>query len=172
MAAVKGVGEVAAQILIGEREADGPFKSLSDLLNRVESEKVNKRVLEHLIKTGAFDATGQDRAELLADLEPLMKQAIVRRQERDAGQTSFLDDLFSQTEANGEDSENSSYGRPNRKLKMSKAEKLQLEKELLGFYISGHPLDAFGSLPASMNKLQTEDLPNLPIELPSDYVVW
>ena len=162
MAAVKGVGEVAAQILIGEREADGPFKSLSDLLDRVESEKVNKRVLEHLIKTGAFDATGQDRAELLADLEPLMKQAIVRRQERDAGQTSFLDDLFSQTEANGEDSENSSYDRPNRKLKMSKAEKLLLEKELLGFYISGHPLDAFGSLPASMNELQTEDLPNQP----------
>ncbi len=166
MAAVKGVGEVAAQILIAEREAEGPFKSLPDLLGRIDSDKVNKRVLEHLVKTGAFDATGQDRAELLADLEPLMKQAVVRRQERDSGQTSFLDDLFTQPGDEAEDTGSPGYDRPNRHLEMDKTEKLHLEKELLGFYVSGHPLDEYGNLPLSINQLQPEDLATLPHRTP------
>jgi len=162
MAAIKGVGEVAAQILIQERVAEGPFSSLAELLERVESDKVNRRVLEHLAKTGAFDFAGQDRAELLGDLEPLMKEAALRKQERDQGQTSFLDDLFTQPD---EDSANSgmagSYGRPNKHLSMSTPEKLQLEKELLGFYVSGHPLDEYGTLPSSINQITPDVMPDL-----------
>ena len=166
MAAIKGVGEVAAQLLIEEREANGPFESLPDLLERIDSDKLNKRVLEHLVKTGAFDGTGQDRAELLADVEPLMKQAAIRRQERDAGQTSFLDDLFAQPEGGDDASGTNSYERPNRHLQMPKNEKLQLEKELLGFYISGHPLDEYGNLPADINVLDPDALADLPHRTP------
>ena len=133
---------------------------MADLLNRVDSDKVNKRVFEHLAKAGAFDASGQDRAELLEDVEPLMKQANLRRQERDQGQTSFIDDLFSQTNGSDPQAEGtvSGYGRPNRNLKMAVLEKLKQEKELLGFYVSGHPLDDFGSLPDFMNKLEPDEL--------------
>ncbi len=160
LAAIKGVGELAARNIIEDREESGPFALMADLLNRVDSDKVNKRVFEHLAKAGAFDASGQDRAELLEDVEPLMKQANLRRLERDQGQTSFIDDLFSQADGSDPQAEGtvSGYGRPNQNLKMPVLEKLQQEKELLGFYVSGHPLDDFGSLPDFMNKLEPDEL--------------
>jgi DNA polymerase-3 subunit alpha len=165
LAAIKGVGEAATEQILAERDENGSFNSLADLLERVESDKVNKRVLEHLVKAGAFDGTGQDRAELLADLEPLMREAQIRKQERDKGQTSFLDDLFAQPAEDGQDGQQGglaiSYGRPNQDLKMPDADKLAFEKELLGFFVSGHPLDAFGSLPDQVNTLTPDELPKL-----------
>ena len=159
LAAIKGVGEAATDQILAERDENGPFESLADLLERVESDKVNKRVMEHLIKAGAFDKTGYDRAELLADLEPLMREAQIRKEERDKGQTSFLDDLFAQPAEEGEEQQQglaTSYGRPNKDLQMPDAEKLEFEKDLLGFFVSGHPLDAFGSLPDQINTITPE----------------
>ena len=166
LAAIKGVGEAAAKEILADRDENGPFASLADLLERVGTDKVNKRVLDHLIKAGAFDQTGQDRAELMADLEPLMKEASIRQAEKDKGQTSFLDDLFAQP---ADDSSNgpesglaTSYGRPNRDLVMEDAEKLAYEKELLGFYVSGHPLDAFSNLPDQLNVITPDSFLKLP----------
>ncbi len=166
LAAVKGVGESAAKVILEDRDENGPFASLAELLERVGADKVNKRVLEHLVKTGSFDGTGQDRAELLADLEPLMKEATIRKQERDKGQTSFLDDLFAQPDpgdsGEGESGLATSYGRPNKDLQMDNDTKLEYEKNLLGFYVSGHPLDAFGNLSDQINVITPDSFLKLP----------
>ena len=144
LGAIKGVGEAAAQKIIEEREKNGPYRDFLDLTARVDGRAINKRVLEHLVKTGAFDFAGEKRGVLFAQIDEALASVAARQRDLAAGQHSFLDAL-NETPAE--------FGAPatarngsSRHADFTSAERLQFEKELLGFYISGHPMNAYAGL--------------------------
>ncbi|MBD2101318.1 DNA polymerase III subunit alpha [Leptolyngbya sp. FACHB-261] len=137
LSAVRNVGGGAIQAVLEARETGGSFTSLSDLCERVDTRTVNKRTLEALIQSGALDTLHPNRRQLMSDLEPLLKWAAKRSEEKASGQGNLFDfgNLLSAT--------TTSFA-PLPDLPtvedFDPTEKLRLEKELLGFYISDHPL--------------------------------
>lgn len=154
MAAIKGVGEGAALVIIEERDKDGPYESFTDFITRSSDKAVNRRVIEALIKTGAFDSLGHDRAHLLHDLDAELAEADSRRKDREAGQASLFDMLGNDA---GIAEEDQTRKTPPKIPEMPMAEKLQHEKDLLGFYISGHPMDAYAGLDMAIDSFQNAD---------------
>lgn len=138
LGAVKGVGDGAAHRIIEEREANGPFTDLRDFLSRVDAKAINLRVLENLIRAGAFDFSGVDRGVLLQNLDTLVAEAESLQRDRARGQINLFDLLESSGPTEG--------SRPLTGTPMPLDEKLQHEKELLGFYASGHPMNAWRGL--------------------------
>jgi DNA polymerase-3 subunit alpha len=226
LAGIKGVGEAAAQKMISEREAGGPYRDFPDFLVRSDSRAINKRVLECLVLTGAFDATGATREDLfdqidasLSVLSELQRRypALRREQpnaapgappasenmffdlalpqapmpERDAlaaefadllrvtvtrrngigaapaaggahDQHSFLDFVGPGTSAQSDPTARAAEtAKPETRL-LTPTTKLQFEKELLGFYISGHPMNAYAGLAEALNTVPSEQLLDLP----------
>jgi DNA polymerase-3 subunit alpha len=138
LAAVKNVGEAAMVFAVKEREANGPFSSLEDFCRRLDSRQVNKKNLESLIKAGAFDFTRRDRAEMVASLDDVVAAAAETHRDRASGQGSLFDMLEEVAPKKGPEKQATrNYQR------WTPQEKLAFEKELLGFYLSGHPLDRF-----------------------------
>lgn len=142
LAAVRNVGDAAIASIVEARQADGRFKSLLDFCKRIDTSTINKRMLESLIKCGAFDSLGAKRSQLLAIMDAAMSEA--QREKRDAmnGQLGLFGEDIGETYA----------------LKLpdipeaSMPERLNWEKENTGFYITGHPLDEFR---ASLKNLPT-----------------
>src|SRR5579859_6170250 len=133
LAAIKNVGQHAVETIVAMREADGPFKSLEDLCERTAAiQDVNRRVLEALVQSGACDSLGE-RARLLAVLEHFIARAEQARKDREAGQTNWFDAI-------GVDEDDKNFGLAIDVAPMQGEEKLRLEKELLGLYLSDHPL--------------------------------
>lgn len=137
LAAVKGVGDAATLNILDERDKHGPFKDFIDFVTRVDSRVVNKRVLECLIYTGAFDDFQYDRAHLLDSLENVMKEVASLQKDKISGQTSLFD-LMDPLESNLFKVEIKTNTPP-----MPIQEKLKQERALLGFYISGHPMNEY-----------------------------
>jgi DNA polymerase-3 subunit alpha len=135
LAAVKHVGETAMQGVIREREQGGQFASLEDFCARLDSRIANRKMLESLIKAGAFDFVGRDRAELFSCIDDAMSASVTAQRDRLTGQVA----LFDQTTA-------PMTSRKRFITRWSDHEKLSYEKELLGFYVSGHPLDAYADV--------------------------
>jgi DNA polymerase III subunit alpha len=134
LAAIKNVGRHAVESIVELRDADGPFKSLEDLCERTSAiQDVNRRVLESLVQSGACDSLG-DRAHLLAALDHAVSRAERARRDRESGQTSLLDMVGAVGEVHDD------YGLTIDVAPMAGEEKLRLEKELLGLYLSDHPL--------------------------------
>lgn len=132
LAAVKNVGLGAVEAILATREESGPFTSLEDLLERVDPRAVNKRVLESLVKAGALDSLGEARAQMLAKLDAAMEFAQKEQRARASGQTGLFD-LGAAAPAPS----------PEEMVQVeefSKEELLTMEKEMLGLYISDHPL--------------------------------
>ncbi len=148
LAGIKGVGEQAAQKIIEEREANGPFKDFADFTSRVDARALNKRVLEHLVKTGAFDFSGAARKPLFDSIDAAIAGAAAQARDKAAGQNTFLDMLAEEKPAkNGNGvSRVPSHVASSDETDFTSAERLQFEKELLGFYVSGHPLNAYAGL--------------------------
>ena len=136
LAAIKNVGEGAMEAAIAERSANGPFKSLEDFCGRVDLKKVNKKALECLVKCGAFDWAGVERAQLASEIDGALAAASSAHRDRAAGQFSMFDAFG--TSAPEPSKKNAPSVPP-----WSSAEKLGFEKELLGFYVTGHPLDDY-----------------------------
>jgi DNA polymerase-3 subunit alpha len=136
LAAIKNVGESAMAIAIRERDQRGEFSSLEDFCTRLDSRLANRKMLESLIKAGAFDFTGRDRAELFACIDESLNASAIAQRDRAAGQVSLFDE---QTHA-------ATAVRRQPIKPWSEHEKLSYEKELLGFYVSGHPLDAYAAV--------------------------
>ena len=137
LAAIKGVGEAAVEAMLTARDQDDPdpFSSLSDVCNRVDLRAVNRKVLDALIKAGACDSFGQSRASLCAQIERTLSRASSAAADRARGQET----LFGMLDAgNSEDDEIPAALR--NLPEWDDAERLAYEKELLGFYVSGHPL--------------------------------
>jgi DNA polymerase III subunit alpha len=135
LAAIKNVGEAAMQMSIEERERAGDYTSLEDFCGRIGTRIANRKMLESLIKAGAFDFVGRDRAELFACIDESLSCAAAALRDRTVGQVSLFDD---ETHA--------ATTRKRVVTPWSDHEKLSYEKELLGFYVSGHPLDAYADL--------------------------
>jgi DNA polymerase-3 subunit alpha len=136
MGAIRNVGKAAIESLIGAR-ADGPVKTLFELCDRIDLRLCNKRVLEALIGAGALDSLEGHRAQLLAVLDTAIQEASLRQQERASGQGSLF--------GGGGDEEQTRHAPPALPniARQSESERLTREKEILGFYISGHPLEPF-----------------------------
>ncbi|MCX8103501.1 MAG: DNA polymerase III subunit alpha [Candidatus Bipolaricaulota bacterium] len=131
LGAIKNVGSATVQAILEARKRRGAFRSFADFCRRVPSDVLNREVLESLIKCGAFDRCGT-RKGLLAQVEAGLALAAQAQQERKSGQRSF----FAQEEAEF------SLGRPtDGHDEFAKPELLRFEKELLGLYVSGHPLE-------------------------------
>ena len=140
LAAIKHVGEAAMEAVIREREQGGDFISLEDLCTRLDSRIANRKMLESLIKAGAFDFLGRDRAELYACTDDAVGASVAAQRDRLAGQVSLFDENTA-----------SATSRKRPVTRWSEHEKLSYEKELLGFYVSGHPLDAYADVFAAKN---------------------
>lgn len=135
LAAVKNVGESALDSIIEERENGGKYKSLSDFCNRVDSRRVNSRVIESLIKSGSYDSLGFKRSQLMATLEKAMDQAKAIQRDKQSGQMS----LFT-VAPETEQTEVVTVPMPNIP-EWEERQRLVYEKETVGFYITGHPLE-------------------------------
>lgn len=132
--------------MIRERERNGDFKHFSDFIGRVDLRVVNKRVAECLIFSGAFDEFGVDRSHLARSLERMMSEASSLQKDRDAGQFQLFDLLETEEEAPLL-SNNIDQSGPI----LSKREKLNYEKTLLCFYVTGHPLDDYSDVLDQIN---------------------
>src|ERR1700681_4719623 len=150
LAAIKNVGQHAVESIVGLRDADGPFKSLEDLCERTSAiQDVNRRVLEALAQSGACDSLGE-RALLLSMLEHFIARAERARRDRESGQISLLEMVGSpETEAND-------YGLLIDVAPMAGEEKLRLEKELLGLYLSDHPLRRISAELAKLSRSEED----------------
>ncbi len=136
LAAVKNVGEAALDMIVEEREKNGKFSSLSDFCNRVDSRRVNSRVIESLIKSGSFDSLGYNRAQYIAVLDQAMEQAKAVQRDLQSGQMS----LFGVAPEAEKKQELSHIPMPDIE-EWEERDRLAKEKETVGFYITGHPLD-------------------------------
>ncbi|MEJ2688689.1 MAG: DNA polymerase III subunit alpha [Deltaproteobacteria bacterium] len=135
LAAVKNVGESALDSIIEERSKDGPYASLEDFCARIDSRRVNRRVIESLIKAGTFDSFGAKRSQLFAILDQALEQAQAAQRDRLSGQISLFSivpESVSIKTASIEMPEIPEW---------DDQQKLAYEKETVGFYITGHPLD-------------------------------
>ncbi|MDN3507151.1 MAG: DNA polymerase III subunit alpha [Simkaniaceae bacterium] len=132
MTAVKGVGEGVVESILQERANGGAFASLYDFTKRIDTHKVGKKVIECLIEAGAFDFTTWPRAGLIASVEPMFQEAQKLQKEKARGELNF----FSLIEE-----EDTRFTEPPTVPPLSKMDILRKEKELLGFYLTGHPLD-------------------------------
>jgi DNA polymerase-3 subunit alpha len=136
LAAVKNVGGSALDSIIEERQKKGRYTSLSDFCNRVDSRRVNSRVIESLIKSGSFDSLGSKRSQFFEVLDKAMEQAKAVQRDLQSGQMS----LFSVTPETKQKTEVTSISMPDIE-EWDDRKKLAFEKETVGFYITGHPLD-------------------------------
>lgn len=153
IAAIKGMGKALAEEVIAERDANGKFKSVCDFAKRVSGSKFNKKSWESAIKTGCFDSFG-DRSDLLYNLEKV--QAYGNKMQKDAanGQT----DLFGAMGAAVEIPEVEITPAP---TKYSDKEQLMWERDLMGLYISAHPLDKYEAYFQEQTMLISEIKPNI-----------
>jgi len=140
LAAIKHVGESAMEAAIREREQGGDFTSLQDFCSRLDSRIANRKMLESLVKAGAFDFLAHERAVLFACIDEALSASASAYRDRAAGQVSLFDETTAPTTS-----------RKKQIIPWSEHEKLSYEKELLGFYVSGHPLDSYVDLFAAKN---------------------
>jgi DNA polymerase-3 subunit alpha len=138
LAAIKGVGEVAVEAILRARDDSGKFGSMAEMCERVDGRSVNKKVLEALIKSGACDGFGKTRATLFAQSERTLARAAGVIADRERGQSS----LFGAFEDRSTPDAASQVNLP----EWPDHELLAHEKELLGFYVTGHPLTPYADI--------------------------
>ncbi len=160
LAGIKGVGEQAAQKIIEERDKNGPFRDFDDFISRVDARALNKRVLEHLVKTGAFDFSGASRKALFDNIDAAMSGVASAARDKAAGQHSFLDVLAEEPANNGPTKPTGPRVATVHDTAgdFPAAERLRFEKELLGFYVSGHPMNLYVGLADAINTFPEDQL--------------
>jgi len=158
LGAIKGVGELAAQQIIVEREQRGPYRDFEDFARRIDGRAINKRVLEHLVKTGAFDYAGVPRRALFDGIDGALAAAAAAARDRAAGQHSFLDLLGGDPAPAAPAPGRGAAPARSAAEDFPPAEKLAFEKELLGFYVSGHPLEVYAGLTEAIDTFAPEAL--------------
>ena len=156
LAAIKGVGEVAVESILKARRETGKFTTLSDMCERVDGRTVSRKVLEALIKSGACDSLGQNRATLFSQIDRTLARAASIVSDRQRGQSSLFGAL---EERSTRDVEAGSTGTL---PEWPQHELLAHEKELLGFYVTGHPLTPYAQLLQRYSLANTTALAALP----------
>ncbi len=162
LASVKQVGEVVVKMIIEEREKNGEYKSIYDFCKRIDPKATNKRVMEGLIKSGAFVNLEKSRKQLLENLEYIVNTANKEAKAKELGQTS----LFAGLEDN-EDFAGTQFQLAGSDEEFSNKELQSFEKEFLGFYVSSHPLS---SIMDKMDFLETHKISEVK-ELPDEKIV-
>jgi len=152
---VKNIGEKAIESIVQTREEKGPISSLTDLCERVDTRAVNKKVLESLIKCGALDSLKMKRSLQFSRLDQAMDASARRQKEKGAGQLSFFD-VFGGAGAKPVET----AGSPELE-EWPQDQLLAFEKQLLGFYLTGHPLDAYRTLLQLLGVAAAVDLPSM-----------
>lgn len=152
LGAIKGVGDAPVAAICEARHEDGAFKGLQDFCLRVDLHKVNKRVLENLIRCGAFDFCRHGKRALLAAMEECVAQAMALQKSKNSNQLSFFDMM-------GDDIRDQATPIDIPEMEdYSKSEHLKMERELLGIYVSGHPLDDVRDLMARLHLLPLAEI--------------
>ena len=146
LVAVKGVGDNAIEAIVDEREQRGSFTSLQNFCERVDTKQVNKRAVESLILSGAFDSLEGHRAQHIVNLDNIMRVAQNAQAERDRGQMNLFGD--------GEETSVTLTDAP----EYEPLERLMLEKEQLGFYVTGHPLEEYSDIIENYTSASTQTL--------------
>lgn len=157
LAGIKNVGENAVMELVGERNTNGPFKDLVDFCMRVDSRIVNKRQIENLVRSGAFDFTDMSRGRLFNGIEFAIRRAATAAADKVSGQTSLFDMMAPEESKEINDDLPPADPWPT-------SEMLSHEKELLGYYISGHPLQAHEWTIETLATTRIADIENIPID--------
>jgi len=134
LSAIRNVGEGLVELLLAERDTNGPYDSFHEFVERVPEPVLNKRTVESLIKAGAFDSLGHPRRGLLMVFEQIIDATLVRRRERDQGVMSLFGDI------GGDDSGGFDERIDVPVNEFDKSDRLRFEKEMLGLYVSDHPL--------------------------------
>ena len=138
LAAIKNVGAGAMQAAIDEREKNGRFESLEDFCARLDSRAVNKKLVESLVKCGTFDSFDANRARVFTTIDDALAAAASIQRDRASGQVSMFDVFEASAPATAGKSASARTIEP-----WSQKETLDFERELLGLYVTGHPLDAY-----------------------------
>ena len=149
LAAIKGVGAQAMRTVVDERKANGPYKDLFDLARRLDLKTFNKRQFESLAKAGAFDRLNSNRAQTFAASELLLRHAGSVAADRESKQVSLFGDI----------PETASRAALPQQADWPPMERLQQEFEAIGFYLSSHPLDAYGKSLERVGVVRSADLP-------------
>ncbi len=139
MGGIKGIGTAAVEAIVEERIRNGSYNSLYDFIKRVDTGRVGKKAIEGLVDAGCFDGTGWTRDQLRICVEPMYDTAIKEQKENKKGVRSFFDLMDS-------GSENMFSTPPEVKIATPKQHMLLREKELLGFFLTGHPMDVYAHL--------------------------
>lgn len=155
LSAIRGVGSGVVEAIIQEREKRGPYTSLYNFVERIDHSKAGKKVIEALADAGAFDFTGWTRDELRTSVVPMFEVASKEKQDKAVGVMS----LFSLM---GEDQSKQFEQPPKIKQPSTTMELLKKEKELLGFYLTGHPMDAYQSILKQLSCIPLGDIDELP----------
>ena len=163
LGSIKNVGTVPVDNIVKERKANGPYKSFTDFCERIADEAVNKKCVESLIKAGAFDEFEQTRSTLLASFEGIIDIIQSGRKKGFDGQVSMFD-LGSEQEK--EEMQEMKY-KFDEHEEMSNKELLSIEKEMLGIYISGHPLEKLRSQIEAQTTINTMQLRELDEQMSS-----
>jgi DNA polymerase III subunit alpha len=164
LAAIKNLGSGAIDSILEVRDRDGKFKSLADLCSRVESRALNKKSLEALIQTGALDSLQPNRRQLISDLEPTLEWTSRKAKDLASGQGNLFDMLMGGNDKNSDRGAKVFDDVPSgpKVEDYPSQEKLHLEKELLGFYISDHPLKVVKESARLMAPTNLSDLEECP----------
>ncbi|MDR3436681.1 DNA polymerase III subunit alpha [Telmatospirillum sp.] len=147
LAALKNVGAAAMESLVAERKKNGPFADVADFARRIDAKAINKRQLENLVRAGALDSLNRNRAQLFDGIEVVMREAQASATDRESGQSSLFGGVAAP----------SKLVLPNR-TDWSPAEKLQNEFDAIGFYLSAHPMDAYGKSLQRLGVLKASEL--------------
>ena len=157
LAAIKNVGSAAMNLAVTERNQSGDYSSADDFARRLESRSVNKKILESLTKAGAFDFSEEERASIFSRIDTIISAASLAQKDRVSGQTSLFD-------------EDTDYGSSQTNMfnnvevefePWNEDEILASERELLGFYVTGHPLDSYRAYFSSGNYRRLSELQDL-----------
>ncbi len=138
LSAVRGVGTGLVELILSERDANGPFADFYDFCERVDTSVLNKKTIEALIKAGAFDSVGHPRQGLLTVFEAIIDHTVARRKESDAGIMSLFGGVGDDAGGGADVGFDEREEIPD--LEFPKSQKLAFEKEMLGLYVSDHPL--------------------------------
>ncbi|MBE5871285.1 MAG: DNA polymerase III subunit alpha [Lachnospiraceae bacterium] len=150
LTAIKGVGRNIVNVIIGERKARGKFTTLQDFITRMTESEINKRLVENFIKAGAFDSIPGTRKQLMAIYGTIMEQTVKDKKNNLAGQMSLFDFV------DEEEKENFDIKLPDIG-EFDKEELLAYEKEVIGIYVSGHPLEEYVSILKKYSTAKTSD---------------
>ena len=154
LTAVKNAGEAPAEAVVAERDANGPFKDIFDFCRRIDSRQINRRLIESLNKAGAFVSTGWSRHQVDKALDEALSEGQIAQRDRDSGQTSLFDLMAAD---NGTPTFHQKPDVP----EWPENQVLAFEKEMLGLYVSSHPLARHAETIRRFSTIRAADVPRL-----------